>query len=736
MPTYQNLGDVYYFAVYDEINHPLLYTKYNFLFDEYRNYFKLNFNLTKNELFHDFLIKNDTDLEKKFTLKDEFKQFFSPITKDIIDYFYKYSYTKNDNSLINTFSSNEILTSSYIENQFELINYNDDEIVRLQNYTYETNKEYYTKYNFDFDKYSKDFNVWGNKLTIFTDYLIRTMYLNKCILGKLNGFGYPLENFKKYFIQTIDPTSIDLKIYLINYGISSIYKNVTKSLPNIDFIKYGLINEDLKSLNNNVYSLKEHFLTYGQFEKRIIPFIRNDNNSLKDFSKASVIVASKDFIGSGFLYTGGNNQDVVNNLKRIYVITSYDLIRSNSNKNTFKVCLVFNKDDETTYGTNVVLGLQFKIIGYDLWSNICVGLYDPSLEYNIINNKNLDLYILPTINIYTDEILSIGDKVSIIGNVLSNNNSSYLEGAIIDPNFGNNFKATFMLGAPPSILFQIKGSSDLKGCPIFIDKNGTIKCIGMYLSDYGPDKEYSVGINAFTLGVTVNYLIDKWFTYSDLYKNNIFKLNFFIKEGWPKKWLGIKASYFHPVITRGKFKEFANFSYVGGLVIEDFIIGFNYILKEFVYDNIELNKRDVISLKTPLLNTEMYNKFIMNSKVPLIIESIYINDNFFCDYRKYYLGKFGNQSLYDKITYGFAQIFTQFNDSKYINTIKRFYSTIEINYYYFNGLKWIKSNEKINGFNEDSFYETQDLDGNYYYDNVFDFPSILSSYIDNFKLYS
>ena len=71
----------------------------------------------------------------------------------------------------NEIPENYIPDEKFIENQFDLIYYSDDEIRRLQDFIDIENK--YTKYNFNFIKYVNEFNIWGNYLAVFTDFLIR-----------------------------------------------------------------------------------------------------------------------------------------------------------------------------------------------------------------------------------------------------------------------------------------------------------------------------------------------------------------------------------------------------------------------------------------------------------------------------------------------------------------------------------------------------------------------------------
>jgi hypothetical protein len=265
MNTIQKLNDIYYFAVYDPYSHKLKYSKYNFDFDLYKKDFDL-FNLNKNQIFHDFLVRNETYLENKFTVKLHLKKYFLPISEHIRNYFDKYSFTRLQRYMNNEIPENYIPDEKFIENQFDLIYYSDDEIRRLQDFIDIENK--YTKYNFNFIKYVNEFNIWGNYLAVFTDFLIRIFNLSNISPINFKYNNIPCK-FKEYFIN--DP---DLVNYINNYSITSISKTGERSIYNIDFIKYGNLNEGLENFKGQEEMLKEHYLRYGQFEKKIIPFIK------------------------------------------------------------------------------------------------------------------------------------------------------------------------------------------------------------------------------------------------------------------------------------------------------------------------------------------------------------------------------------------------------------------------------------------------------------------------------
>jgi hypothetical protein len=82
----QNSAEFLCFAVFDPTTKKLLYSKYNFDFDKYKTEKNLP-TTNKNTLFHNFLVNNETNLWKPFSVKEDLKKYFLSITQEIQDYF-------------------------------------------------------------------------------------------------------------------------------------------------------------------------------------------------------------------------------------------------------------------------------------------------------------------------------------------------------------------------------------------------------------------------------------------------------------------------------------------------------------------------------------------------------------------------------------------------------------------------------------------------------------------------
>lgn len=717
---------LFFFAVFDITSHHLLYTKYNFNFELYANDFMPNIDIANNKakIFRDFLVRNDASLDKPFSVKDELTKYFNPMTPEIEKYFNTYGYCLHPNYMYVETPENYVVIDILRANQFDLIWYTDEQLRRLQDYSIKKGSDIYSKYNFDFNSYSNDWHIWGTKLAVFTDFIVRSIYLNKLIIGAF-GYGYPPVvpfNFNKYFIQT--PT---LNNYLIDYSVLSVYKTTPKNLYSIDWTKYGIINMDLAFLNGNVDALKDHYLTFGQFEQRQIPFV-TVKNTMSDAYKGIVTVTSEGLSCSGFLMDGSSSFG--SGYVGLYLVTCYHLIDGKSNKNFIMASVTINTPSNNS--KNVTRVLQFSVIGYDIYADVCVAYYDPKTTYNTIFNSDIDTNNVSKINLTTDTLIKKGDPLTVIGNLQYDNDLSSLTGYVMDNNYVGNFNLRFVLGMPQSIQLSIPPTPGMSGAPIFMGNylnNEPLICVGMVNSTCGYNDQFTMGISCFLLHTIVSNIIGNTAVYKSLYSTDIIKYNFTIKDGFPKKWLGISATYYHSTISAKQNPVFMNFPYNGGIVLHDVILGFNTQTNKFIYDVLELSKQNVISLNTPLIGSKMYNKFISSSKCPLVIKSITMLDNVQGTFSKFDMGNYGNQTPYNLITYRMAQIGTTLNDPKYTNKSKRIYESIDIEYYYFNGLGWVLDNDTIGNNTDDWYFDSVDNMGNSFRQHRFDFPIILIPYI-------
>ena len=696
-----------HFNVYDIETKKLKYCKFNFNFDLYASDFNL-VNKSKLDIFDHFLKENEWDPVKESKVKDELVKYFTPMTPEILNYHGNYGCTIHSGYMtiqgLNTFVSNVDL----VNNQFDLIFYTDNQIRRLQDYFYNDNFDnIYSKYNFNFYEYTQEFKVFGNKLVVFTDFISRVIYSSMNIRGS-RGYGDP-NVFRKFFIQ-----SINLRNYLIEHGCSSIFNNSRKNINNIDYVDYA----ELENLDpTNIELTKEYYIRDGQFKQLPIKFLYPELNKYQKIT-SSVAYIKSGLVGAGFLYKDSLYP------KNIYCVSCNHLLDS-ENLETFKSSFeIFD------YTNNIISQTaEFKIIGRDIFTDIVVGLYDPELSYNKVYNVDLSEFEPLTIN--SESILKIGDEIDLVGHIGELDNRAFLTGKMMDPRFsGCFFKDAFLV--PESLLIDINIMKGLSGSPMFYNDGSKLSVVGMVIARLGSDNQYCLGISAFTLQSTIKKIIENYQVYFNLYKNDLVQLGFWTKNSITKKWLGLNGYYYDPIIKKGS-SALNNLPYVGGLVIDKFVLGFNYLTASYIYDTQSLGKMGIMKIDSPLLNTNMYRRFIDSGKVPIVIKAITLYDGFKGVYSKYFIGKYSNQVGFHVYSYGLLPISNfPIEDTTSSNKIGYTYGKIIIEYYYYDGKNWQLEEEKIGGTTKEWYNTYLDSNGNKYYQHKFEFPTILTSYQESF----
>ena len=731
------IDEFIYFNVYDLDTHKLIYSKFNFNFEKYKNDYKTDkifSSKDKGDVFKHFMNENmkangfdplnpEKYWQSRTTVNKNFEKYFLPITDQMIDYNNNYGWIFHDNYMQVKNPIPNVSFTDICKEQFIMRLYTDEEYRRIQDYYYnDKDNNYYTKYNFDFDKYYTDFNVnylTTNKLVVFTDFIIRCLSLSSTTYGT---YGYGLyEPFSKYF-NINDPTLMN---YLIENSITSDYEFVRKNVTNIDYLQYKEQNADIKASNiNSIEELREHYIKWGQFERRIIPLQKKSNTFDESIIKCVGTVHSTDkngelILGTGFLYNDLNGTD------NIYLVTCYHLIIDSPNINT--IYASFEVKDNNIIETNATTAC-FRIIGYDIYADVLVGLYDPKLEYNIVNKVDMNKYDKLVIDF--EYVSKASDTIYCLGNLGYENNKSLIQGTIIDPSYSGNF-VELCLPIPDSILVELYATKGLSGAPLFIkDTNGAPKCIGMIVGYINDLQQYTVGINGSIFNIIINNITRKWGSLSVRYANDINKLNYYIKNGVTKRWLGIKGSYYNRSLSSKKYSSLLNFPYTGGLVIHDFIIGFNYTKKSFITNVIELSEQSAFEIKTPLVKSQLYKKYIDSGRNPIVIKSITYLNGFISEFSKVYIGKYSNQVSYSRIMYGIAPIGNKLSNPKYVSSFEFFYPNMNIEFYYYNGREWILTSDIVGGNLPENFNTYKDPLGYEYYQHQLEFPFILIPYLN------
>jgi hypothetical protein len=729
-PWMQRKGDFYLFSVYDSSNKTLLYSKYNFNFDSYSN--DRNYNgLTKNEIFYNFLIENQTDFWKPFTVLPQLQQYFLPITTTIQNYFDNYNFTlygENFNSLTTYFNAYTLMN-----NEFDLVYYDlFSETPNLCEFLERTpDNKIISKYNFNFDLYSSDYNTYGSKLSIFYNFMMRIKFLSENVPKFIGFLNIPSKFFNYFYLD--DNSQTTLQTYLDNYSIFTCFPNVERCLNNINLIDYRqLINNTYNTTLTNDIETKMYFIKYGQFQKDNIPFILSKDSEINTLTKSVCSISSGNSFGTGILVEGTSEASsdyyYYQGKKQVFLLTCYHIIKHESKNILYANCY---------YNSTKNIKLMFRIIGFDKFSDVCIAMYDDTLDYNKVFFPEEQWNIRTTLSllkINSDLIQYLGQSIVIIGNPGMVDNSSYLEGKIMDHTYYGRFDETFVLGQPPNILSDLPLTKGYSGSPLFLrdPQDNLLKCVGMANSVIS-NSIYSLGLSSHLFKRIYINAVSYWFGAVSRFGINDFQniyLN--IRDVAPKKWLGIVCQYYQPSLALNIHSAFISFTENCGVIISKFILGFNINTHKFVYEEEDLAVQGVVKIDTPLIKSEMYTKYILNNKVPIVIKSLKLYDRIKGIYQTFNLGKYEGQSSFDVLTYGLIQSGSGYNDSKYTNIIKRYYNSIIIEYYYFNGREWNLNTETIGG-NDSSWYnEYTDSYGHLFLQHKFDYPAILIPYLNPF----
>ena len=713
-----NLPIIYY-TEYDLDTKTPIRSKFNFDFEKYVSERPaLTGTTDKSYIFKFFLRENDFDFRKPTVTKKHLKKYFLPMTDEIVKYISNYGYTNHTNYMSMYDPPTVKPFGVQIKEQFELMPYTDKEIRFIQDYYYfdKEGELECTKHNFDFEKYSEDFHVYGTKLEIFTDFVVRSIYISGVFIG-VYGYGLP-DSFKTYFYR-VD----NFQEYLAEYSITSHFENNPKNVNNIDFDSYREKNPDI---NVNIFpSLKTHYYLYGQFEMRKFDFIQKNVTNYDKFrtSIGSIVSVGESSVASGFLYSYSEFPD------KIYLVSCFHLIKDGTIIDIIRGSF-FNNDEMIT--------VDFKIIGYDRFADILVAEFYPNLEYNVSQNNSEKIKKLYKLNMDAFTNVKTGEKVKYVGNMGYDDTESFLEGSIIDENYSGDFKTCFM-GNPESIMIDTIVAGGFSGSPVITGNlNGTnindIKCVGILNSSVSYGRYTKCIKSTIATSIISNIILGDAF-FSNFYKNDPVKLNFTQRFGLLPKWLGTIGSYFNIASSVAKRLELRTLPYTGGYVIEQFVVGYNVISGTFITNPLQLGEQHIIKLETPLLNSKLYRKYIESSNTPIVIKSIRFFENKNSNYNTYQIGKYGNQHGLGVFSYGLRGIGASNlvdESTDYYFNFKQALQDVKINFYYFNGEKYVEDSETIVSDEDSSYTVNIDGLGNKFFQDKWTFPINLITKLDEY----
>jgi hypothetical protein len=700
------------FVVFDSNSKLPLYSQYTFDFVLYATDFNL-FKKSKNEIFYDFWIRNQCNFEKPYTVLPELQKYFFPMPIEVVNYINTYSFAAHYGRLTNTIPKDATPDTVLVEEQFDLKLYTPIELSRVEDYFYEEtlksvgiiNEEIYSKYNFNFEQYSTDYNIYGPKRLIFTQFLTRNQFLSGVIV---NSQTYGIADiFKKYFDQS---GYNELVNYLIISGCGSSFPNTLKNFYNINWPAYILDN----NLQLTIPEAKEQWYQEGQFDRLIVKFFPPPTNEL-DIVKNSVgILYNGQVIGSFFrIYYPDEN---------VYVLTALHTIPDPDS-------LLFLGTFELTdpNGIRTTITAQFRIIGKDSIYDMAVGKFDPTLPFNITNGVTT-LNFIPPISIDVNKRVEKNDNVYMFGTIGPIGVLTSTVGLVVDPNYTGPMDYNF--DDAKYILSQITSSLGQSGGPQFIKDPDTkvFSCVSMTVQNIGGVPTLCVALTADILYDFVNSAILRWNKIVALFGINSTRIANLIELGSNKSWLGITGNYYDKSLFE-IYTKLSNLNYTGGFVISKIIEGIDFDKKEFIFNTFELNSYSTIQLYSPLSNTTIQRR-LNTTNAPVVIKDLAYFDSSSGNYIQYKIGKYeGQDSLY-KFSIGFQSI-GDFLNPTYYDGVKEIFPRLKIDYFYYNGNQWEEETEYIGSVGPEWFVTYKNLSGDIETVNKFRLPPFLVIYVSS-----
>ena len=301
------------------------------------------------------------------------------------------------------------------------------------------------------------------------------MNISKTAVG---SYGYAtVKSLQTYFYESSDIIS-----YIETNGVTSNLDNVQKSQNNIDFASYGILN----NITGTVEQLKNHYLCYGQFERKVVPLITRAATAMDNLYQNVGTIFSSAGLATCFLITSQSNGE-------LYLVTCHHVVVGTSDINT--VYATFENKFSST-----VITAAFQLAGYDIYADIYVGIFNPKLSYNLSHHVTAaDLSATPLF-ISFDYDLNKNDKVMTVGNFQQNTNMVAITGYVMDNVYSGLFSQVTALPIPDSVLTNMIIPHGTSGAPLLVgDPFGSspLKCVGM-MNSVPPDSDkYSVAISAF-----------------------------------------------------------------------------------------------------------------------------------------------------------------------------------------------------------------------------------------------
>jgi hypothetical protein len=313
---------------------------------------------------------------------------------------------------------------------------------------------------------------------------------------------------------------------------------------------------------------------------------------------------------------------------------------------------------------------------------------------SFIDTLNMDTFINSTNVVIPDNLKSNSSYLYFSNNFGKNWNKDYSTDLIYKFDkilISNDYKNIIGIGYY-NISYQID-----KNISYFINTsvyNNNYKIIGMLVS--GVDNEYYENTcMAISLSIMQSVIWNVYTNYLQLDDNTKNDINLFTKyivAGLPKIYTGLQYTHFKHsdlLINNSLINIFNNNKIMGGLWINNFIKGYNFVTNEFLYNILEKEKKDSIMIQNPFMNTKLWKIFHkdLSSKYPILLTKIIYFNFWIKQYLLLEIGRFNTTNL--DTQYDYYDINSNITSSIKYNKSEYFSSQRSISdfiYYYFNDI--------------------------------------------------
>lgn len=410
-------------------------------------------------------------------------------------------------------------------------------------------------------------------------------------------------------------------------------------------------------------------------------------SDLNAYKKYVVTIITNNIKAQGLVYVNGQN---------LYVLFAAHIL---SNNNIY-LNVLFKNINNT--GTDRILKLQ--CIGFERVSDVGVLQYFPETNgYMLDVNYYRGVQLVPSLLSYTNLYYNIS--------IISDLSDVEIQSLILK---NSNFFGDIIHLIPPSVLFQGQILNGSSGSPVF-DVNGNLCGI---VSSKIKDTELNQIVSTYIINLIVYTVLFNWREYGSKLQT-VYELGNYLKRSVRYGFFGMNMRQYDIILANNNYYlTLENFRItlnnpdlkrVGGILINDFIHGYNNVEKNYVYNPFQPIYTG-FKIENPFKNSNIYKNFYKFRTGPVVLASIYYYDSVahLQDYEKSgvlkpatdfyvknYLGKYsGQQSVYNFIyTVGAVDNVQWLYFKKDPFTLPPL--PFKIEYYYNDGKNWIYDTESV-----------------------------------------